>query len=468
MTTTTYYGEVASNVGWDDKSVAYQITNRLGRVFDSIAALRAVDITKYTRFFLTGYYNPGDGGGGDYYYNPNDTTSADNGGSIIIASAGPQPTARIYLAVTGAGVISCKQFGAVGNNIADDTVALNNWLALGGNLYLAPGTYKTTGVLKLWPNTDVKGAGRGQSIISCTGGNYGLQSATVGVTQLLYSRISDVQFVDNSAAGLAYIIDMRDMMFCKFERCFTYGAGKAGSIGIYMASSNTNLQCTYNEINNHYWGNTQYGGYLTDGANANTFLAGRAQLGLANAIGIILAPTTLNGVNGNTFIQVGFESPGNTMVGIQLNGNTEGTVILSPRCESLLKGIVISATDQDVSIINPYFSGCTTNIVDTSGVALVLYQGAITANINPIAAVSYVGGSSTTLNSVNCSVSKSGTGAYVVTLSPAAANTSYKPICSAGIFQCAVTVVDASTFHVNTYDAVGTATDAAFTGVVFK
>lgn len=103
-------GEFVFNGG----TIADFLKNKSDLIVNSISALRAVDKTKFTQVFVTGYYVAGDGGGGQYWYDGADTTSADNGGTIIVAADG----GRWKLAYVGS--ISVKQFGAKGDGVTDD------------------------------------------------------------------------------------------------------------------------------------------------------------------------------------------------------------------------------------------------------------------------------------------------------------------------------------------------------------
>lgn len=113
----------------------------LNRVVDSIADLRSIKSSLYTRVFVTGYYAAGDGGGGAYWYDPTDTTSADNGVTIIVASDG----ARWKLEYATA--LSVKQAGAKGDGTTDDSAAFGTTVvstltvaASTGDYYIATNT----------------------------------------------------------------------------------------------------------------------------------------------------------------------------------------------------------------------------------------------------------------------------------------------------------------------------------------
>jgi hypothetical protein len=130
----------AALVGFDGNTLAQQLKSRLNRVVDNITGLKALDKTKYTRAFVTGYYAKGDGGGGAYYLDADDTTSADNGGSIIVATDG----GRWKFVINNEW--SVKQFGAKGDGVSDDTAfiqaAINALPLKGGTVRIPGGTYK--------------------------------------------------------------------------------------------------------------------------------------------------------------------------------------------------------------------------------------------------------------------------------------------------------------------------------------
>lgn len=89
-------------------------------------------------------------------------------------------------------IISAKDFGAVGDGVADDTAALNAWLAyLSGNAkmgYLPPGTYKITGTLSASGNNwGFTGAGRYSTVLKYSGA-----SATADILSISGSSYIDL------------------------------------------------------------------------------------------------------------------------------------------------------------------------------------------------------------------------------------------------------------------------------------
>nr|WP_279196062.1 hypothetical protein [Ralstonia mannitolilytica] len=141
----------AALVGFDGGPLSQFFLSKNNRVVDSIAELRALSKSIYTRAFVTGYYAAGDGGGGAYYYDPSDTTSSDNGGTIIVASDGGRWKLQTLHYVT------LKTFGAKGDwngtTGTDDTTAIQNaltWAAgAGATLRATYGAYAISAAISV-------------------------------------------------------------------------------------------------------------------------------------------------------------------------------------------------------------------------------------------------------------------------------------------------------------------------------
>jgi hypothetical protein len=351
----------------------------------------------------------------------------------------------------------------------DCTSIVDNAMAQAGIVNAPFGTVavqyvKARSSTQLRGNARGSGGNQGTIFKFISSGASGLYAATKGTSQTFDFEMSNIQFLDS--AGLARVLDFTDMMFCRIDDCFAYGYGGVGSSALYLGSTNTSLQATYNKIFGLYTGNVQYGTYYHDGANANTILGGRAQSSLTNAIGHLFAPSGFNLVNANVLINIGVEQPGNTMTGVQLNGNTGGTTLVSPRLESLLNGVVIGATDVNVSLVDPKYYGCTNELVDASEGKAFL-NGTSAGLGGPNAQINYDGTSNTIIKAVNCTISKSATGQYVISGLPFG-NTGFTHnlCCSTGRLEW--TIVSSSTVNVFTYNSSGVAADAAVVGTFFQ
>lgn len=124
--------------------------------------------------------------------------------------------------------VNVKDFGAVGNNVADDTTAINNAFAaaitLGTSCYLPKGTYKTSAVVR-WNNAfpRISGDGMTQTILAPTGVSYhGLHVGTgSGVGDGAY--VMDLAVIGPSANPTAtykaaFCLDA--VLFCGLERLY--------------------------------------------------------------------------------------------------------------------------------------------------------------------------------------------------------------------------------------------------------
>lgn len=140
--------------------MAQRINSLSATSVTSIANLKLVDKTKFTRAFVTGYYAAGDGGGGVYWLDSTDTTSADNGGTIIVAT----DSGRWKLIVTD--LISVKQFGAKGDGSTDDTTSIQAAHNLGKLVFYPTGTYRFTTIS--FSAGGIIGTGKGKSVLQST------------------------------------------------------------------------------------------------------------------------------------------------------------------------------------------------------------------------------------------------------------------------------------------------------------
>lgn len=150
----------ASLIGVDGTTLSTFLKDRNNKVVDSITALKAIDKTKFTRAFVTGYYTAGDGGGGMYWFDSTDTTSADNGGTIIVAT----DSGRWKLIFTD--LLSAKQFGAKGDGATNDTAFMQAAHNTGKLIFYPAGTYRFTTIS--FSAGGIVGTGKGTSVLQST------------------------------------------------------------------------------------------------------------------------------------------------------------------------------------------------------------------------------------------------------------------------------------------------------------
>ena len=89
-------------------------------------------------------------------------------------------------------VVSVKDFGAVGNGVADDTVAIQNAVATGGAIYFPTGTYKITSQITLISNLEIYGDGA-SSLIQMAADNFRAFSTGTSGTAKSNIIIRDLQ-----------------------------------------------------------------------------------------------------------------------------------------------------------------------------------------------------------------------------------------------------------------------------------
>lgn len=244
---------------------------RAVQVVQSIAQLKTLLKTSASDdAFVLGYYAAMDGGGGNYHLDIADVSTADNGGTVIVASDGGRWKLRQTSRVT------FKQFGAVGDGVADDTVALANGAANGAS-HFPVGTYDTTAAVAVPSNvywTADKGAklrlraGSDANILvnsNVGGGNSDIviedleldgnkaNQGSISKPLILFkntTRVTLRRCVFHDAKIVTYTTDTYDQVlfvdsnYCTVERCESYNSDQGG-LGFYGTGGNHRLLFNY-------------------------------------------------------------------------------------------------------------------------------------------------------------------------------------------------------------------------------
>lgn len=119
-------------------------------VFDNVKTMRQ-DRTLIPQMVARtlGYYTINDGGGAMYIIRSKADSDTDDGGSVIVLDNGN--VAELVIE----GAVNVKQFGAKGDGTTDDTMSINNALALGKNTVFPKATYLVSSPLILQSYTCV-------------------------------------------------------------------------------------------------------------------------------------------------------------------------------------------------------------------------------------------------------------------------------------------------------------------------
>lgn len=123
------------------------------KTINSIAELRLLDGSVYGRVEVLGYYTAGDGGGGDFYWD-SVSVEADNGGTIFVATGITTGRwKRLY-----SGNVNVKLFGAKGDGVTDDTVAIQSTINSNKSIEFDNGVYTVTYLTILNKSVNIYGS----------------------------------------------------------------------------------------------------------------------------------------------------------------------------------------------------------------------------------------------------------------------------------------------------------------------
>lgn len=135
-------GTISQIVG--DGTNIYQANPDCVQIVNNVSTLRNIAPSLSRRIQTKGYYSDGDGGKGQYYAKVGAApgTYVDNSGSIIVPNGGDGSSAW-FLDFTN--FINVKQFGAKGDGITDDHLAIqsaiDSLIGKGGKVYFLQGRY---------------------------------------------------------------------------------------------------------------------------------------------------------------------------------------------------------------------------------------------------------------------------------------------------------------------------------------
>ena len=284
------------------------------------------------------------------------STSAD---LVTYTPAGVGAVARSAASKFG-DTVSVKDFGAVGDGVADDTAAINSALLASPAVFLPTGTYRTTAPITLNDSNILVGAGI-TSIIKNTTGSSVIRSVTPTGARIYHVGGGNFKIEGNTSGAAAGSIglDMQNVTYASWtdvwinyvETAIKHGNGYPSYYNDYFTCTITS--CTTGIDN-------------SSGGNENRFTAMR--------IGATTG-TKDQACSSNTYLACAVEG---FTTGHQITGTTATAIrYIGSRLESIVGGAVgidINAVAAQTQIVAPYFS-VATNIADAgSSGATVLYS----------------------------------------------------------------------------------------------
>ena len=248
--------------------------------------------------------------------------------------------------------VSVKDFGAVGDGVADDTVAIQAALNASSNIYLPSGTYKTTAPLLLNSNNIITGAGI-SSVIKNTTNLSVIKSITPTGSRIYFVGGSNFKIEGNTAGVVVGSIglDMQNVTYATWSNVWVNYIATAIKHGNgYSSYYNTYYSCIITSCTNGIV-NSQLG-------NENRFIAIRIDA---------TTGTSDTDCSCNSYIACAIEqfTTGHLITGAAalairyIGSRLESTV-------SLAVGISINSSAEQTSIVSPYFSSVATEITDNS------------------------------------------------------------------------------------------------------
>ena len=190
--------------------------------------------------------------------------------------------------------VSVKDFGAVGNGVADDTVAVRTAydaaVASGKGLYYPAGNFKHTGTITMPSGVSIRGAGLGRTTLThqSNGALFKFTNTAVGAyLDFADFRYNGVGNVETNTASCCFYVDTNSvgLTFCRFRNIHAQGVYAFFKSDATAFSSSPGLAgrvnwCSFNEIT--FRNGVKYGYLFNQGSGTgNSWSGGKPAISIA-------------------------------------------------------------------------------------------------------------------------------------------------------------------------------------------
>ena len=220
--------------------------------FNTLNDMKEADLSVGSYASTFGYYSFNDGGASNYII-VDDDSLIDNGGTIIELENGLKA-----VLIVKDNTVSVKQFGAYGDNIHDDTEAIQKTINTGRNVVIPLGSYKLVSSL-LFSNKQNITYDFSNAIFNYTGENYAINLTKLRHCEFKFNQINamnggcisfygdtvsdwsaydDIHFKELNALGDCIHVENRGDTFINDIHLFD-GTFNRGANGLYIYQDST-------------------------------------------------------------------------------------------------------------------------------------------------------------------------------------------------------------------------------------
>lgn len=391
------------------------------------------------------------------------------GQSEIVLQAGKGAIART-LQDKLSDTVTVKDFGAIGDGLTDDTLAIQAAMDAHDHVRIPRGSYKVSMLRFKRNNQIIEGDGWGNTVLQST--------ASVAGTSVIANNNPAITLLGCEMHGLhvsatklaqGSVVDWAHMQHGVLQRLFIAGGG-ANCVGITLAATWTVTECTYNTIIGCYVGGVKLGFHLSDGANNNVFINCRVQPAFAGGYGFLLATTDSGAsISAVTMLGCSIEYPGKIAGGVYVGERVVGLTVIGCRFEQLSSAIVIKSSAINTTLLGNYYDGNTNKVTDSSPTTVRAEQGGLHGTNALERLVVFNGMTGVAAKAQGAISRRNGVGDYSIDFTTPMTNP--YPVISVSFTRAAryrLSAVTEGYVRVLLFDDAGAATDGDYVSVIAK